>query len=203
MTNVPRTRRDRGARERILRTAGDLFYRQGINTTGVSELRTAANVSIRTLYSHFPSKDDIVLAYLDRIAVTSLDRTDLSPRERLLGIFTGGIFAVGIAGEPDAGPGTPRRGCPLINAGIEFADPDHPVHRYVAKRKTAFAERLTAIAREAGAADPETLGQQLALLYDGSAARAMALNSSAPRDVALAMATQLVDAALQPGTPDT
>lgn len=194
MASVTRTRRDRGARERILRAAADLFYRQGINTTGVSELKTAANVSIRTLYSHFPGKDDVVMAYLDRVAGASLDRTDLSPRERLLGIFTGGI-----AGQPDGHPAAPRRGCPLINAGVEYADPDHPVHRYVAERKAAFAQRLAAVAREAGAADPETLGEQLALLYDGSAVRAMALNSNAPRDAALALATHLVDAALQQG----
>lgn len=177
---------DRGTRERILRAATDLFYRRGVNATGVKELHQEANVSIRTLYNHFASKDDVVVAYLERtIQDSPLDRADLSPRERLLGVFD----------KPKHIDG-PIRGCPMINASAELADPDHPAHRYSAERKLRFAERLADIAREAGATDPETLGQQLALLYDGLSARSMVLNSGEPRQVALALAAQLVDAAL-------
>jgi hypothetical protein len=84
----------------------------------------------------------------------------------------------------------------MINASVELADPDHPAHRYAAERKVHFAERLTDIAREASAADPESLGQQLALLYDGASARSTVLNSDHPHKVALELATKLVDAAL-------
>jgi AcrR family transcriptional regulator len=143
-------------------------------------------VSIRTLYNQFASKDDVIVAYLERTTEGSpLDRADLSPRERLLSVF----------GKPKHIDG-PYRGCPLINASAELADPDHPAHRYSAERKALFAERLADIAREAGATDPETLGQQLALLYDGFSARSMVLNSGEPRQVALELATQLVDAQL-------
>jgi AcrR family transcriptional regulator len=179
----------RGARERILRAATRLFYVHGINATGVNELHREAGVSLRTLYNHFASKDDVVVAYLERtvdVAGSSLDRTDLSPRERLLSIFTGHPRQ---AGEP-------HRGCPMINASVELADPDHPAHRYSAERKVLFAERLADIAREAGAADPESLGQQLALLYDGASARSTVLNSDEPQKVALELAARLIDAAL-------
>ncbi|ADJ47402.1 TetR family transcriptional regulator [Amycolatopsis mediterranei S699] len=188
----------RGARERILRAAAHLFYVRGINATGVEELRREADVSVRTLYNHFAGKDDVVVAYLEQMADaagSSLGRADLPPRERLLGIFT----------PPAPKAGDPVRGCPLINAGVELADPDHPAHRYAAERKARFAERLTEIAREAGAADPESLGQRLALLYDGASARSTVLNSDHPHEVALALATELVDAALpvRPGpAPD-
>jgi AcrR family transcriptional regulator len=178
--------KDRGTRDRILRAASALFYKRGINTTGVKELHEEANVSIRTLYNHFPSKDDVVLAYLERTTEDSpLDRTDLPHRERLLSIFTTPSHIDG-----------PYRGCPMINASAELADPDHPAHRFSTERKVRFAERLADIAREAGATDPDTLGQRLALLYDGFSARSMVLNSGKPRQVALELATQLVDTAL-------
>lgn len=75
-------------------------------------------------------------------------------------------------------------------------DPGHSAHLLAAAYKREFARRLTDIARQAGAADPETLGEQLALLFDGAAARGTALNSSHTRACARSIAESLVDAAL-------
>ncbi|MFD0547520.1 TetR/AcrR family transcriptional regulator [Streptomyces mexicanus] len=84
-------RRGRGARERILSASQQLFREQGINRTGMDQLCAAAEVSKRTAYQHFTNKDELVAEYLRRFDPSVLpgvfDRTDLTPRERLLAVF--------------------------------------------------------------------------------------------------------------------
>ena len=84
-------RRGRGARERILSASQQLFRDQGINRTGMDQLCAAAQVSKRTAYQHFTSKDELVAEYLRRfdpdVMPGVFDRTDLTPRERLLAAF--------------------------------------------------------------------------------------------------------------------
>jgi AcrR family transcriptional regulator len=144
-----------------------LFRSPGINATGVAELAAAAQVSKRTLYQHFASKDVVVVAYLrdleqaDAGREAVLGRSDLSARARLLELF----------GESDGEP-APLRGDAFVNAAVELSTPEHPAHRLAVAHKRAFAERLAAIAREAGARNPERVGRRLALLYDGAAAHA-------------------------------
>ena len=84
----------RGARQRILNTATDLFYREGINATGVERLASEASVSKRTLYQHFPSKAAVVEEYLRCIQQgvgdpirPGPDAADRTPRERILALF--------------------------------------------------------------------------------------------------------------------
>lgn len=191
-TQPVRRRRGRGARERILKAATELFTAQGINATGMDQLSTVAEVSKRTLYTHFPSKDELIGAYLQSLVdpllpvPPSLDRPTMNPREQLLAVF-------------DRKPSestAPFRGCPLLNVSVEVPDPGHSAHQLAAAYKREFARRLTDIARQAGAADPETLGEQLALLFDGAAARGTVLNSSHTAACARAIAESLVDAAL-------
>src|ERR1700761_3728474 len=87
----------RGARQRILDTAAELFYRDGINATGVERLAAEASVSKRTLYQHFPSKTDVVEEYLrgmeQLVADTVIESTGLTPRQRLVGAFDGHTVA--------------------------------------------------------------------------------------------------------------
>src|ERR1700760_519462 len=84
-------RRGRGARERILGASRQLFGDQGINRTGMDQLCAVAQVSKRTAYQHFTSKDELVTEYLRRFDPDAMsavfDRTDLTPRERLLAAF--------------------------------------------------------------------------------------------------------------------
>src|SRR5680860_1811782 len=84
-------RRGRGARERIVTAAQQLFRDQGINATGMDQLCATAEVSKRTLYQHFTGKDELVAEHLRRFDPEVLpevfDRTDLTPRERLLAAF--------------------------------------------------------------------------------------------------------------------
>ncbi|MFJ9712860.1 TetR/AcrR family transcriptional regulator [Streptomyces sp. NPDC101234] len=194
-----RRRRERGSRERILAAATDLFTTQGINATGMEQLSTVAEVSKRTLYTHFRSKDELVLAYLQALQRDALpvsgapDEPLLDPREQLLSIF-------------DAMPRdttVPIRGCQFLNASVEVPDPEHSAHQFAAAYKREFARRLANIARQAGISDAETLGEQLALLYDGVAARGTALNSSDTSACARSIAEVLVDAALAGARPES
>ncbi|MEV5850457.1 TetR/AcrR family transcriptional regulator [Streptomyces sp. NPDC051985] len=190
-TTPVRRRRGRGARERILKAATELFMAQGINSTGMDQLATVAEVSKRSLYVHFPSKDELVQAYLqaledDLLPPASSARAASDARERLLAVFDR---------KPQDATG-PLRGCPFLNASVEVPDPEHPAHQLAAAHKREYARRLSDIAREAGVSDPETLGEQLALLFDGAVARSVALNSSHTQESARSIAELLIDTAL-------
>jgi AcrR family transcriptional regulator len=176
-------RRGRGARERILSASQQLFRDQGINCTGVNELCAVAEVSKRTLYQHFTGgKDELVAEHLRRfdpdILPEVFDRGDLTPRERLLAVF-----------DIDS----PL--CPFIAAAVEINDPGHPARLYARDYKQALAARLVETAREAGAINPDQLGEQLALLLDGASARSRVLNTST-FSTAAAIAAVLVDNAI-------
>jgi len=187
-------RRGRGARERILGASQQLFREQGINRTGMDQLCAAAQVSKRTAYQHFTGKDELVAEYLRRFdpGVTGgvFDRTDLTPRERLLA-----AFEVPAAGTRDV---TPM--CPYIAASVEISDPQHPARQYARDYKKAFAARFAETAREAGAADPEQLGEQLALLLDGASARTRVLDAES-FPTAAAIAAVLIDNAIPAADP--
>lgn len=177
-------RRGRGARERILGASQRLFRDQGINRTGLNELCAVAEVSKRTFYQHFTGKDELIAEGLRRFDPDVLpevfDRTDLTPRERLLAAFD----------IPAAAPL-----CPYIAAAVELHDPQHPASQCARDYKTAIAARLTETAREAGATNPEELGEQLALLIDGASTRTRVLNrESFP--TAAAIAAVLIDNAI-------
>ncbi|MBV1947226.1 TetR/AcrR family transcriptional regulator [Streptomyces sp. BV129] len=182
-------RRGRGARERILGASQQLFRAQGINRTGMDQLCEVAQVSKRTTYQHFPSKDDLVAEYLRRfdpdIMAGVFDRTDLTPRERLLAAFE----------VPACGQGELTPLCPYIAATVEISDPQHPASQYAREYKLAVAARLAETAREAGAANPEQLGEQLALLLDGASTRTRVLNTES-FPAAAAIAAVLIDNAL-------
>jgi AcrR family transcriptional regulator len=183
----------RGARERILRAATELFYADGINTTGMERLTEAAHVSKRTFYQHFPSKAALVEAYLRQSeprGEESLYRDDLSPRDRLLGLF----------GERAAAGGQ-IRGCRFHNAAVETAGALPAVQAEVVRHKQEFTARLIATARDAGARDPASLGRQLAVLFEGATALSTSLNDSGPAGDARAAAVTLIDAAM-PADPD-
>jgi AcrR family transcriptional regulator len=182
--------RGRGARERIERAAARLFYRNGIHATGVELIAQEANVSKRTLYQHFASKNDLVDNYLRRMDARGgspnekrLSDPGLSARERLLEIF-------------ELPPSEVLRGCPFHNAAVESAGAFASTDEIVRAHKQEFTRRLVAVAREAGAADPHLLGQQLAVLFEGATAMATSLNDTAPVVHARAAAATLIEAAL-------
>jgi AcrR family transcriptional regulator len=183
-------RKGRGARERITAAASEMFYRRGIHATGVDALIHQAEVSKRTFYAHFPSKDELVETYLRGIAErggSPMERRlelDLAPRERLLAIF-------------DAVTVRRFRGCPFHNAVVEAAGQHEAVDDIVRAHKQRFTERLTAVAGDAGAADPWQLAQQLLVLFEGATALATTLNDTSPLVHARGAAAHLIDLACQ------
>lgn len=180
----------RGARERIETAAARLFYHNGIHATGVELIAREANVSKRTLYQHFPGKNDLVESYLRRMDTEGgssneqrLADPNLTARERLLAIFEMSQREV-------------MRGCPFHNAAVESAGTLRGADDIVRAHKQRIIGRLIAVAREAGVADPELLGQQLAVLFEGATALATSLNDTAPVVHARAAAATLIEASL-------
>ena len=195
MTSTTLPIRRPGARERIERAAARLFYRNGIHATGVELIARQANVSKRTLYQHFASKNDLVDNYLRGIDARGgspvekrLGDTDLSARDRLLAIF-------------DIPGSEVVRGCAFHNAAVESAGSLASADEIVRSHKQEFTRRLVAVAQEAGAADPHLLGHQLAVLFEGASAMATSLNDTAPAVHARAAAATLIDAALAASDP--
>jgi AcrR family transcriptional regulator len=180
----------RPARERILIAARTLFHREGIRATGVERIAEEAQVSKRTLYQHFSSKEELVEAYLRRIHDTGgprneqvLETPGASPRNRLLAIF-------------DSPPMRRFRGCPFHDAAVEAADEMPNVHDIVHEHKLQFIARLTDTAALAGAKDPYQLGHQLAVLFEGALALATSLNDTAAMIHARSAAEVLIDDAV-------
>jgi AcrR family transcriptional regulator len=184
------------SRERILSAAGTLFYREGIHATGVERVAEEAGVSKRTMYQHFPSKTELVEAYLRDIHdgggvlnEKALDAPGVSPRNRLLGIF-------------DSPPSDRFRGCPFHNAAVEAADQMPGVHDVVHEHKLQFITRLTDVAAEAGADDPYRLGHQLAVLFEGAVSLTTSLNDTAALLHARSAAEVLIDSAVSQIAPE-
>ena len=188
------SRKGRGARERITAAADKLFYWDGIHATGVDALIAEAEVSKRTFYQHFSSKNELIDTYLRNVDDAGgspmerrLDTAGLAPRERLLAIF-------------DTKATGRFRGCPFHNAVVESAGTLTTAENIVRTHKQDFTDRLTAVATDAGAADPWLLAQHLLILFEGATALATTLNDTSPMVHARAVAAQLIDTAIRADT---
>ncbi|GAA4922950.1 TetR family transcriptional regulator [Actinomycetospora succinea] len=128
------------ARERLLTTASALFYREGIRAVGVERILGEAPSTRATFYRHFPSKEDLVLAYLHgvddrtRAVVQAAVETSPSPDDALR--------AIGAAVTDDlADPAF--RGCAFLNAAAEYPDPADPVRRLILEHRAWYVGTLT------------------------------------------------------------
>lgn len=155
-------------RERLLATAGRLFYAEGIHTVPVDRLVTEAGVTRATFYRHFPAKEDLVVAYLkaaDAELRAALEATaGRVPASAGLTVLLGHTAAtIGAAG---------FRGCHFVNAAAEYPDPDDRVRAVIAEHRAWLRETVTGLAERAGHPDPGYAGQVLVLLHDGARAGA-------------------------------
>lgn len=182
----PKSQRSTAARERILAKAGELFYRYGYHAVGIDTIVAESGVAKMTLYRQFPSKDDLVRAYLERsnqqfwVWLDSASAAAESPRAKILAIFA----AVG-----DLSASPQCLGCTFQGAAAEFPAQDHPGHQVALAHKLAVIERLRDLATQAGLRDPEALANQLLLLMDGAWTAARMFGPVNPgRDVAQAAA---------------
>lgn len=182
------------ARQRILDTAFRLFYALGIRAVGVDLLIAESGVAKATFYRHFPTKEALVVAYLEQVDLTWTGQLHAAasaagddPADQLVGLFD----ALTSACRRDG-----YRGCGFLNAAAE-TPPGTPVHDLVVAHKHAVLAWVTELARTAGAHNPENLGRALTLLLDGGLANgALDADPDAPRQAATT-ARQLVEAALQ------
>jgi AcrR family transcriptional regulator len=185
----------RPARERILDTAFRLFYAHGPRGVGVDTVITESGVAKATLYKYFPHKDDLVLAYLDRVDQAWFAGLRAAARA------AGSDPAAQLVAMFDALSAACRRegyhGCAFINAAAESAS-GSDVHARTVEHKQVVRAWVTDLAGRAGAADPGLLARQLTLLLDGGlAAGVLDADASTPL-AAQAAAQALVDAACRP-----
>lgn len=192
-------------RERILDTAARLFYRDGYHAVGVDLIIAESGVAKMTLYRHFPSKDDLIAAYLGRANhqllewMRGLTGPHRDPRAALEAVFEG---VAKLASSPQC------LGCAFVGAAAEFPELDHPGHQAALAHKRQVLDRLRDLAEAAGARDPGGLAEQLLLVMDGawSAARVFGPGSHGRRCAAAAqalIAAQVQDPAGRPSRAAT
>lgn len=153
------------AKDRILRVASELFYMEGIRAVGIDRIIKESGVAKASFYRSFATKDDLAVAYLEHRDELKLDRLEKlkarypgSPKAQLEGLIRDVSEQMK---KPD------YRGCPFLNAAVEFPDPDHPAHVKLLEIQRSFWSRVQELARESGAQQPEELTAQLRMLYDG------------------------------------
>jgi AcrR family transcriptional regulator len=169
-------------KERILETADRLFYLQGIRAVGVDTVAAEIGISKRTLYNHFPSKDELIAAYLAR-RFRQIPASDQPPAEQILGTFDRlerGFASKGF------------RGCPFVNAVAELGPQDHAVRKiaiaFKESRRVWFRDLLTQL----DVADADGLATQLQLLVDGAIATDLVRNDPSMARAAKAAARVLL-----------
>lgn len=177
----------------LFATAGRLFYRQGFRATGVDTIAAESGIGKMTLYRHYPSKDDLIVAYLQasdqafwgHFEASTAAATD--PREQLLAFFEA---LQGYALTPDC------HGCPFLNVASEYPAPDYPGHALALAHKRAVRERFLRLAVAAGAQQAAPLADALVLLMDGAyaAARVFGASADSPAAHLAAAARRLIDA---------
>lgn len=167
-TKKPTAKRSE-ARERLLAAASELFYAEGINTVGVDRIVAAANVTLATFYRHFPSKEDLVVAYLEGAheflvqRAEALEAKGLDGRDLVVAIGDEVVGEIGHEG---------YRGCAFLNAASEFEAPDSPVRRVVRRHREWFYERLRSAFTKAGHERPSNAARHFVMLRDGAVSAA-------------------------------
>ncbi len=153
-------------RDKILETASDLFYKQGIRAVGVDLVVEKAGVAKTSLYRHFGTKDDLVAAFLERADLdfwSEWDRVTEQHADNARAELDAQLDWIGErAGQPD------YRGCPQINVVAEFPDADHPARKVAKAHKRELRRRLKGIAERLHSTAPDELAGQLVVLVNGA-----------------------------------
>ena len=183
------------SRDAIVEAADALFYGRGIQSVGMDDIRTAAGVSLKKLYSVFPSKESLVIAVLAarhevwESGIAHAVSLSTTPREKLLAMYD---FLEQWFGEASF------RGCGFINAFGELGATSQAIVTIAREHKESFQRYVEELVRATGlsAPDSEELAAELALLAEGAQTTAAIAGTVAPAAVARRAATTLIDAAL-------
>lgn len=162
-------------RDQLVRKALDVFYRDGFHATGMDKLVVETGVSKTSMYKHFRTKEDLILAVL-RLRDESFREWFLhrieemadTPADQLIASFE----VIREWFEQDG-----FRGCMFVKAGAEYQNSDHPIHIQAGENKRLVLDYFTDLARKAGAREPEKLAQQVQLLQEGAIATAVLLKN--------------------------
>jgi AcrR family transcriptional regulator len=156
-----------GARQRILDTAYDLFSQHGVRSVGVDRIVAESGVAKMSLYRHFPSKDELVLSFLQEREErwtrdwlgAEVERRAASPAERMLAIFDvfGEWFQL-----------AEFEGCSFINVLLEFDDRASAVRQASAGHLRNIRSFVSGLAADAGAPDPDAIAHKWHILMKGS-----------------------------------
>jgi AcrR family transcriptional regulator len=185
-----RSRETSEARQRILETADRLFYRDGIRAVGIDRIIAEASVAKMSLYKHFPSKDDLILAVLKHreegvleFFRSATERHGKKAKDPLRAFFA--VLKEWFQ-TPDF------RGCAFQNAAIELADPTHPGTQFVRGHKQRFSDLLRGLVEEAVGKAAAKVAPAVALLVEGAIVTAVVQGSPDAADVARDAALNLV-----------
>lgn len=184
------------ARDRVFKTAADLFYRKGIRAVGVETIAAEANTTKMSLYRSFPSKDELVAEWLRDHDTHFWQTWDAMaqkfPDEPLKQIRAAFALLTKHIADPNA------RGCPIANAAVELTEKDHPARKVIEAHKANLRNRLSELCLRMKVKDPELLADELFLLMEGAQVSIQTLGVRGPaRNVARA-ADNLIAAHLKP-----
>lgn len=179
-------------RDELVRKSLVVFYRDGFHATGMDTLVAETGISKTTMFKHFRTKDDLILAVLRYRDETfrnwflrRLDERDISPRKKLLAVFD-------ILKEWFEEPGF--KGCMFIKASAEFQDPVHPAYAQSTEHKRLLLSALRSLAEKAGAREADLLARQILLLKEGAIVAAQMGFDPDPSGAAKNAAAVLIDA---------
>ncbi|WP_433626504.1 TetR/AcrR family transcriptional regulator [Nocardia sp. CA-120079] len=180
------------AKQRLLTTAEELFYAEGIRAVGVDRLLQESGVGRASFYRHFASKDDLVVAVLedrDRRWLAwlreSVEAKAGDPADRPLAVFE--ALSERFARND-------FRGCAFINTMVEVADPDSAAHHAADRHKRSVIDYLAELLAAAGRSDAPELAAEFALLVDGAIVTSVREATPAAADRARAIAQRLLAA---------
>jgi AcrR family transcriptional regulator len=150
------------ARRRLLDTATRLFYERGVHAVGIDRIIAEAGIAKATFYNHFPSKDDLVVAYLeeiDRLGRAAVAALPKQPPRKMISAIMGRISEAVTAGG--------WRGCPFLNAAAEYPDPASPVRQAINARRIWYHDTLKNLLEEDDDPAPSVTASLLVAASDG------------------------------------
>jgi AcrR family transcriptional regulator len=162
-------------RDQLIETAWNLFYRDGYHATGIDRILAESSVAKMTLYHHFRSKEELILAVLEKRGRETLeslrqflDAKNRSPEKRLEAVFDWLVAWI---------ESKEFRGCAFLKAMAEYQNLDDPIHQAALAHKTALTAEITHLVAVAGLKKPKNLPEQLSLLTEGAIVQSHAIGN--------------------------